>query len=349
MVYSKSKRFLLAVAVTGALSAAGGIPVKADDVSDFYHNRDVTVVVPAGPAGSFHLIGQIVARHIGKHIPGHPTVIIQNRPGAGGVTASNYMANAAPRDGSVIAEMNPGTVIMPMMREVKFDPRKFAWLGVFTVRTYTIGVWHTVKATTLDDLRKTEVVMGSSGVGSLNYQLPILMNHVLGTRFKVISGYKGGGSINLAMESGEVQGRGNFYSGYTAAKPEWLRDKLVRLLFTLGPRRPELAHIPRLRPLFPEGEARQMYDLLEVAFNVGQAFHLPPGVPHARVVAMRAAFDAMLKDPELIADCDRHRLTLRSRDHKYVEKVVDDAFRISPEVAHKLAHILGMDGVKKKS
>ena len=354
MNYSTAKRFVLAASAIGALSIAGGVPAKADSVSDFFHNRTITVVVPAGPAGSFHLIAQLVARHLGEHIPGHPTLITQNRPGAGGITASNYMAQAAPRDGTVIAEMNPGTVIMPLLREVKFDPRQFPWLGVFTVRTYTIGVWHTVKYSTLDELRKHQVIMGSSGVGSLNYQFPLLMNVVLGTKFKVITGYKGGGAINLAMERGEVQGRGNFYSGYTAAKPTWLRDGLVRLLFTLGPRRPEVAKVPRLRPLFPKGEARQMYDLLEVAFNIGQAFHLPPGVPHARVVALQNAFQAMLKDPALIADTKKHHLPLMSRDAQYAQKVVDDAFKTPPEIARKLAHILGMDqsthmAKKKKS
>lgn len=342
MSYSTSKRLFFAASAIAMLSIAGTAPAKADSVSDFFHNRDVTVVVPAGPGGSFFLIAQIVARHLGKYIPGHPTLVTQNRPGAGGITASNYMAQAAPRDGSVIAEMNPGTVIMPLLRKVKFDPRKFNWLGVFTVRTYTIGVWHTVKYTTLDELRKHQVIMGSTGVGSLNYQFPILMNDVLGTKFKVISGYKGGGAVNLAMERGEVQGRGNFYSGYTAAKPSWLPDKKIRLLFTLGPRRPEVADVPRLAPLFPKGEPRQMYDLLETAFNVGQAFHLPPGVPHARVVAMRKAFAEMLKDPATIADAKKYHLPLWSRSAAYVKKVVDDAFKTPPQVAHKLANILGI-------
>lgn len=350
MIVPKGKGILFAATAGLVLAVTALPPARADAIGEFYKDRTITVIVPAGSGGSFHLIAQIVARHLGKHIPGHPSVVTQNRPGAGGVTASNYMANAAPRDGTVIAEMNPGSVVVPLMRKLAFDPREFEWLGVFTVRTYTLGVWHTVSACTVDEWRKTEVIMGSSGIGSLNHQIPAFINYALGTKFKVISGYKGGGAINLAMERGEVQGRGNFYSGYTGAKPDWLPKKLVKLCYILGPSRPEVEGIPELRPLIPEGEKRQMYDLLVTAFNVGQAFHTPPGVAKERVEALRTAFAAMLKDPAMRADTEKHQLPLNSRDDKYVTKVVNDAYATPPAVAKKLADILniGKGDAKKK-
>ena len=330
----------LAIAVGAAPASAG--------VADFYKGKTVTVIVPSGSGGTFHLYGQLVSRHIGKYIPGNPQVIVQNRPGAGGVKASNFMANAAPKDGSIIAEMNPGAVAVTLMRKVHYDPRKFQWLGAVTVRTYTLSVWHTVKADTIEKLKKTEVIMGASGVGSLNYQLPNFMNYALGTKFKIIKGYKGGGGINLAMERGEVQGRGNFYSGYTGAKPGWIRDRKVKFFAVMGPIRKEMKHVQRLRDLIKPGLDRTMFDLLEVGPYVGQSFYVPDGVPKARVDALRTAFEKMLKDPAMQAEAKKRRVPLITRDWQHVTKVVNDAFNVPPDVPKKLAKILGFGKKKKK-
>ncbi len=326
------------------LSAALGvaIPASADEVADFYKDKTVTVVVPSGSGGTFHLYGQLVQRHIGKHIPGNPTVVVQNRPGGGGVTAANYTAGAAPQDGTVIAEINPGSAIMPLMRKVRFDPRKFQWLGILSVRTYTLGVWHTVKADTFESHKKTEVVMGSSGVGSINYQLPTFLNAVAGTKYKIIKGYKGGGGINLAMERGEVQGRGNFYSGYLGAQPHWITEKKVKLFATVGPVREEVKNIPRLRNLIEGDLNKKMLSLLEVGFEIGQAFYAPPGVPKARGDALRVAFANMLKDPALKAEADSRKLPLNTGTWQEATKVIDDAFNVDPAVAKKLSDILGL-------
>ena len=167
-------------------------------------------------------------------------------PAIRSVKAASYMANAAPKDGTVIAEINPGSIIVPLLRKVKFDPRKFNWLGTLTVRTYTIASWHDSPVDTLDKLKKTKLVVGASGVGSLNFQMPTFLNYAAGTKFEVIRGYKGGGAINLAMERNEVKGRFNFYSGYTGAKPDWIKDQKVQFLATMGPVRSEVAAYPRM-------------------------------------------------------------------------------------------------------
>ena len=335
----------LAAIAAGALSIA---PAQADEVADFFNGRTVTVIVPSGSGGTFHLYGQLVQRHIGKHIPGNPSVVVQNRPGAGGVKAANYMAKAAPKDGSVIAEINPGSVIIPLMRKVRFDPRKFEWLGAVSVRTYTLGVWHNVEADTLEKHKKTEVIMGASGVGSINYQLPTFLNAAIGTKYKLIKGYKGGGAINLAMERGEVQGRGNFYSGYLGAKPGWIRDGKVKLFATIGPVRDEVKNVPRLRDRMVGDMNKKMLELLEVGFHVGQSFYLPPGVPKARVAAIRTAFANMLNDKAMQDEAARRRVPLNTRTWQQITKVVDDAFTVEPAVSKKLAGILGFDKSKKK-
>jgi tripartite-type tricarboxylate transporter receptor subunit TctC len=329
----------LLAAATAALLTAG--PAAGDEVADFYNGKTVTVVVPSGSGGTFHLYAQLFQRHIGKHIPGNPTVVVQNRPGAGGVKASNYMAAAAPKDGTVIAEINPGSVIIPLMRKVRFDPREFEWLGTLSVRTYTLAVWHNVSADTFESHKKTEVIMGSSGVGSINYQLPTFLNVAAGTKYKIIKGYKGGGAINLAMERGEVQGRGNFYSGYLGAKPHWIRDKKVKIFATIGPVRQEVKHVPRLRDLVEGDTNKKMLRLLEVGFDIGQAFYLPPGTPKARVDAVRLAFTKLIKDPELIAEAAKRKVPLNTQTWQEATKVVDDAYKVEPAIASRLSKILG--------
>jgi tripartite-type tricarboxylate transporter receptor subunit TctC len=329
----------LLAALSAASLTAG--PAASDEVADFFKGKTVTVVIPSGSGGTFHLYGQLVQRHIGKHIPGKPTVVVQNRPGGGGVTAANYTGGAAPKDGTVIAEINPGSVIVPLMRAVKFDPRKFEWLGIVSVRTYTLGVWHTVAADTFEKQKKTEVVMGSSGVGSINFQLPTFLNAVAGTKYKIIKGYKGGGDINLAMERGEVQGRGNFYSGYLGAQPHWIRDKKIKFFATVGPVRDEVKAVPRLRDLVAGDFNKKMLNLLEVGFDIGQAFYLPQGVPKARVDALRVAFANMLKDPAMKAEADSRKVPMITGTWQAATKVVEDAYKTDPAVTKKLSEILG--------
>jgi len=334
------------IAIAACIAAAA--PAHADEIADFFKGRTVTVVVPSGSGGTFHLYGQLVQRHLGKHIPGNPNVVVQNRPGAGGVTAANYMAAAAPKDGTVIAEINPGSVVVPLMRKVRFDPRKFAWLGAISVRTYTLAVWQNVAADTIAKQQKTQVIMGASGVGSINYQLPTFLNAAIGTKYKIIKGYKGGGAINLAMERGEVQGRGNFYSGYLGAKPGWIRDGKVKIYATIGPVRDEVRNVPRLRDIVTGGMNRKMLELLEVGFHVGQSFFLPPGTPKARVAALRKSFADLLQDKALQDEAARRQVPLNTRTWQQITKVVDDAYRVDPAVPKKLAGILGFAKKKKK-
>ena len=315
---------------------------RADSVADFYTGKTLTMVVPSGSGGTFHIYAQIAARHLGRHIPGNPTIVTQNRPGAGGVKAASYMANAAPKDGTVIAEINPGSITVPLLRKVKFDPRKFNWLGTLTVRTYTVASWHDSPVDTLDKLKRQKLVVGASGVGSLNFQMPTFLNYAAGTKFEVIRGYKGGGAINLAMERNEVKGRFNFYSGYTGAKPEWIRDRKVQFIATMGPMRPEVASYPRMQDHIKGDLNQKMYNLLAVGLDIGQSFYIPEGVPADRVAALKTAFAKMLEDPEMLADAAKRRLPINSRDAAHIEKVIAGAFNVDPSVPKELSRVLGI-------
>src|SRR5262245_60697128 len=201
---------------------SGAAPAHAQAVADFYRGKTIQIVVPTGVGGSVALYGRLFAEYIGRHIPGNPTVITSTMPGAGGVTSVEYVSNVAPKDGTVIGEILSPALLVPMMRNVRFDPTELQWLGSLSDRPGVVAVWHTARATTLDEVRKVEVAMGASGVGAGNFQIPTLANLILGTKFKVVPGYKSGGDINLAIERGEVDGRFNYWSGFTSVKPDWI-------------------------------------------------------------------------------------------------------------------------------
>lgn len=334
---------LTAAAIIAAALGTAAMPAFADDVADFYGSRTVTVVVPVTPGGTFHLYGQLVQAHIGKFIPGNPTVILQNRPGAGGVTSNAFMANAAPKDGTVFAEINPGTMTYPLMRPAHYDPRKFEWIGSVAVRGYVGAVWHTVKADTIEKMKHTQVILGATGTGSQNYQIPKLMNHLIGTKYKLVTGYKGGGEVNLAIERGEIQGRANFYEGFVGATPQWIQGHKLKFFFVVGPPVPELKNVPNLKDVITSKDGRQMLNLIDATLQIGQAFFLPPGTPKARVDALTTAFARMVKDKAFLAEAEKRRLIIAPRTPPEIRKEIAEAYATPPGIVKEFAHILGID------
>ena len=336
---------IAAAAIAAAALTAGGTPAAADD---YYKGKTVTVQVPSGSGGTYHVYCQIVAGQIGKHIPGAPQVIIQNLPGAGGAKSASYMANAAPKDGSYIAMVAPGSITVPLVREVKYDAREFQWLGSVAARAYTLAFWHTVPVKTIADLKKAETTVGTAGVGAAGYVIPSFINNAFGTRMKIITGYKSGGETNLAIERGEVQGRGNFYSGFTGVRPDWITDRKIRFLLAIGPRNPALKGVPHVREVLKSGsEEAKVYDLIELNFNVGQAFYTPPGVASDQVGVLRKAFAAMLADPALVKEIEKRRVEFQPKDWKAVQRQINEGFKSAePAVVKRLKAVMG---IKKSS
>jgi tripartite-type tricarboxylate transporter receptor subunit TctC len=308
----------------------------------FFKDKTIRVIVPSGSGGTFHIYCQIVQESLGRHIPGNPTMIVQNRPGAGGVKSLRWMVTAAPKDGTVIAMINPGTTMTPLLRpKMGYDATKLRWLGAPSVRTYTLGVWHTTPANTIQDAMKTEITLASTGRAATSTLWPDLLNKLIGTKFKVIHGYKGGGAMNLAVERGEVQGRTNYFSGYLGVRPHWIKEGKIKFLATIGPSRPEVKNVARTRDLVKPGMERAMIDLLESNFNVGQAFYVPPGTPEARVNVLRKAFTAMLKDPAFHALGKKRRVPTITRTWQQVEEAVKVGYASPKDVAENLATLLG--------
>ena len=342
---TKKSLLALTVSAVAVISIAAGSVAAAPD----YAGRTVRVLVPSGSGGTYHVYCQLVARNIGKFIPGNPKVVTQNMPGAGGAKASRYMVNVAPKDGSIIAMINPGAITIPLTRPgIGFDTTKMHWLGSMSARAYVIAVWHTAPATTLAGLLKKQVIMGTTGKSSTSYLLPSFINKTLGTKMKIITGYKGGGAINLAIERGEVQGRGNFYAGFTGVRPHWLTENKLRFIFKMGPDRPELKNVPTLKSAMKNQLQRDMLKLLEVSFNVGQAFYLPPGAPKDVIATYRKSFAKLLVDPATQAEAASRRVPMRTLTAVQVEQKINNAFKTPDKAVKTLSKLLGFDKKRKK-
>ena len=318
-----------------------GAALAQSDVAAFYKGKTVHVIAPSGAGGSVYQYALLASNHLGRHIPGSPTSIIQARPGAGGVTAANYVTQAGAKDGTVVAELHPQSLLTPMTgKGATYDPRTFQWLGSLAVRAYVGAVWHTVNARTIEDMKDKEYVFGGSGVASASYQYPMFLAHLTGARIKVIPGYKSGGETNLAMERGEVQGRGNYYEGFLATNPDWVRDKKVKFVFRLGPDHPDLAGVPAARQFAQTPKQQQMLRVLEAPLAVGQAFYVAAGVPKPRVEALRTAFKNMLADPQFKAEAEKMQLYIEPSNPAEVAEAVAKVYETPKEVFDELNVLL---------
>ena len=330
------KRATRALAVAAGALAIGVTGSASADVAGFYKDRTVTIVVPAGLGASLGLYGRLLAEHWGKHIPGNPTVIVQSRPGGGGTKGAAYVYNAAPKDGTTIAEVLAPSVLAPILRNVKFDATKFQWLGSITQRPSVVSVFHNAPATTLEGVKKTEVIMGSTGFGSETYLMPKLMNHLLGTKFKIVKGYKGGASINKAMAQGEVHGRMNYWTGWTTIKNDWLKTGKLKHLIQYGPRIPELPDVPSIGDLVTSEDGKKMISFIEVCELIGMGFWVAPEVPKDRVAALRSSFMATMNDPAFLADAKKRRAPVAPIAGEELVKLVNEGLNVSPELVAKM-------------
>ncbi len=336
-----TRTLISALAAAAALAGAAVSPAAADAVADFYRGKVVTIMVPSGLGATLGLYGRLVSEHLPKHLPGNPNVILASRPGGGGTKGAAYAYNAAPKDGTFIAEVLSASVLSGKLRNLKFDAAKFQWIGSVTPRPIVVTAWHTAPATTLEGARKIEVIMGSTGLGSETYMAPALMNALLGTKFKIVKGYKGGAAINKSMEQGETQGRMNYWSGWTAGKPGWVRDNKLRHFVQYGTFIKELPDVPQFKNLVKTDLERQMLGFMEASPKVGMGFWVAPGVPADRVAALRKAFMATMKDPAFLADAKKRRAPVDPVTGAELQKIVAAAYKTPDHVIAELKRRLG--------
>jgi tripartite-type tricarboxylate transporter receptor subunit TctC len=319
-----AKRLLIALS---ALLVLGPIPALADAVADFYKGKQIRVIVRTLPGGDYDQLSRILARFMGKYIPGNPSMVVVNMTGGGGIVAANYMAEVAPKDGTVIGIVSQGLAVdqsLGMSKGLKADLAKFGWIANVVYSNQLLVVWHGSPTKTLEDAKKRETTIGATGVGSVSVQIPTFLNNVYGTKFKVVYGYRGGQLIDVAMERGEVEGRGaNPYSGWMSAKPTWIPEKKIIPLVQLGmEKEPALPNVPLIVDLKVKAEDKPLLAFMGHAADVGRPLATTPGVPAERLAALRKAFMSTVKDPDFIKEAKKQHLTIRPMTAERMQGVI---------------------------
>jgi len=331
--------------VLAALSvvAAARAPVRADGIEDFYKAHTLSIIVGFSAANAYDHYGRAVARHIAKHIPGRPTVVVVNKPGAGSLAAANYLYSVAPKDGATIGIFNRSVAIEPLLGNSgsKFDPRKFNWLGSVGNEVSLCISWHTAAVKTWNDLLTKDFVVASAGMSADSGVFPTLIKNLFGARIKIITGYPGGAEMSKAIESGEADGRcGWSWSGVKTTKPQWLRDKSINLLVQLGLQKsPELPDVPLITDFARSDDERRILKLVFSRQEFAWPFAAPPDIPSDRLQALRSAFDATLKDPEFLEDAKRTALDVNPVSAAEIEKLIDDLYASPDDLIAKVRRL----------
>jgi tripartite-type tricarboxylate transporter receptor subunit TctC len=313
----------------------------AQTPAEFYKGRNIALIIPNAPGGSFDLYGRLVAAHLGQFIAGHPAIIPQNMPGAGGMQLANYVYGLAPKDGSVLAVLVPNIALAQVLdvQAITYDVRKLNWIGRAIATTSTLFTWHSSATKRLADLKRRETLLATTGAVSQAEIDCQMLNGVVGTRIKLIRGYKGSGEAALAVERGEADGTLMPWEFLKAAHGDWIRDGKITLVTRFVHRAiAEHPEVPSVFDLAETDEQRAVLNLFLGADEMGHAIAMPPEVPRARVEAVRTAFAQMLKDPDFLADAARQHLDLLPGRFDELEKTVAEAFAASPaavEIARK--------------
>jgi tripartite-type tricarboxylate transporter receptor subunit TctC len=308
--------------------AAVGSPALSDPVADFYKGKQLQMVVRTTVGGGYDSLSRLIGRHIGRHVPGQPTVVVQNMPGGGGLQAANYMGARAPQDGTVVSIIGQGVPVdqaLGLNKSLTADMRTLVWIANMGGSNQVLAVWHTSQTKTLADARRRETLIGTAGTGSISVQMPSIYNAVLGTRFKLVIGYPGGVEIDLAMERGEVEGRGtNPWNDYVSAAPRLVKEKLINIIIQVGlTREPDLPQVPTLLEE-AQGAGRAVAEFMTKAVAVGRPLATTPNVPADRVAALRKAVKAMVDDPEFKKDAERSSHEIRYQPGEELARMIND-------------------------
>ena len=308
----------------------------------FYQGKTVNLIVGFTPGGNYDIYARLVAEFLGRHIPGNPQIQVQNRPGAGSLNAAQYVISVAPNDGLAIG-MTANALPLDQLLEgdkAAVDMKKVRWLGNLVELTSAVTLWHTAPAKTLDDMKKTEVVFGSTGPAGETYMVPIVINELLGTKIKMVTGYPGINEVMLAMERGEIHGRSGSWSN-VQQRPEWIREKKIIPLVQIGMRKhPDMATLPLLTEIVTKPEDKPIAELISATVAISRSLWVSPNVPEARVKTLRAAFDAMVKDAEFVKTAGARNLELSPSQGDAVENQLRRVLDVKPEVADRMRKIL---------
>jgi tripartite-type tricarboxylate transporter receptor subunit TctC len=340
-----ANRFVALTAAVLSTAALWSQPAHADDASDFYRGKTVTVIVGFGAGGGYDIYARLLAHYLGNHIPGTPNVVVQNMEGAGSVRASNYVYSVAPKDGTVIAAVNQNMPMYQMLggAGAQFNATAISWLGSMAYSNGTLYTWSQSGINTLDDAKSRDVLLGGAGTTSDSYIYPTLINGLLGTRFKVINGYAGTKEIHLAIERGEVMGRGgNTWASLTSSNQDWIDQGKISILVQIGFKpEPELARVPLLIDLVKTPAEKQIVTVVTLPTALGYTNWLAPEVPPARMKVLREAYDATLRDRAFLDEAQKHAMMIRPQTGAEIEALIKQAASVPKPVLESTAQLLG--------
>jgi tripartite-type tricarboxylate transporter receptor subunit TctC len=314
---------------------------SAQSVADFYRGKTIDLNIGYSVGGGYDLYARLIARRLGQHIPGNPTVVPKNMEGAGSLRLANYLYSAAPNDGTVIGATSRGAAFDPLLNEkgARFDASKFSWIGSANNEVSVCVALPSSEVTKFDDLFTKQLTIGSTGAADDTYQFPALINAVLGTKFKIVTGYPGGNDVSLALERGEVQGRcGWSWSSIKTTRVNWVRNKRIIVLVQMAlSKHPDLPDVPLIMNLAKTDEQRQIFKMIFARQTMGRPYVAPPGVPADRLAALRQAFMDTMADKEFLSDAEQNKFEINPVSGEQLEALVKEIYQTPPEVAKKAA------------
>jgi tripartite-type tricarboxylate transporter receptor subunit TctC len=331
-------------ALAAALIAMVPVPASADAVADFYKGKNVDLMVGFSAGGAYDLYARMIARHMGKHIPGTPTMVVKNLDGGGSLRLANALYNTMPKDGTVFATIARGAAFDPLFGNAaaQFDATKFGWIGSANDEVSVCAAWHTSGISKIEDIFTKELVVGGTGPSADTDQFPRIVNAVLGTKMRVVTGYPGGNDVSVAMERGEVGGRcGWSWSSIKTTKQDWYDQKKINIFVQLSlQKHADLPNVPLILDLAKTPEQRQIFTLVFARQALGRPFLAPPGLPPDRLEALRKAFMDTMKDPEFLAEADKAKFEITPLDGARAQQIIADAYKVDPAIAKKTAELM---------
>ncbi len=320
--------FMRAAWIACALTCGGSFhtAAAADAVADFYRGKQISFIIATGSGGGYDTYGRLLARHYGLFIPGQPTMVVQNMPGAGGIRATNFIYNTAPKDGTAVALVHSGMTTLSLIEpdNAKFDATKLTWIGNMEEETSLCVSWHDSPIKTTGDMFTKEFIIGGTGAGANLEVYPRVMNKILGTRFRVISGYKSGNEVSLAIERGELHGRCSWpLSSIRSTRPEWLPEKKLNFLVQTGMQKDAaLPDVPLVMDLVKNDEDRAVMELIFAPRSLLRPVVAPPDLPADRTVGLREAFMKTLADGAFLEDAAKQRLTVTPKSGEAMQRLI---------------------------
>ena len=334
--------FACAVAIASLVPG----PAFAQSVQEFYRGKTINFVIGYPTAGAPDIYARLVARHMAKHIPGNPSIIARNMPGAGSLIAANHMFNTAPRDGTSFALTSPTMPLEQMLGvpQVKFRASQFNWIGRLATNPNITFIANTSPVKTIKDAFDKVAIIGATARSSTNAIYPFVLNNVLGTKFRIVTGYEGTAAVMLAIERGEVEGLSATYDGLKAQREEWLKTKKVNIIVQyLLKRHPELPDVPTSVEVASTPEQAMILRTVSSASEIGKFVFTTPEVPADRVAALRRAFDAMVKDPDFLSEATKLRIEIDPLSGAELQKIVSETQSIPADLVERVKAIYPMN------